>query len=481
MNRRDRSRSPFASFFRSGGSRYTRMQPAFWILAGFLLLVFATGGSSRADVPLLFVLRPVAILAGAYGLATLRRDHVIAYRYLFALAAAILVLTVIHLVPLPPVIWERLPGHDLVRAIDAAAGMSGQWRPLSLVPSKTVNALYALSVPVATLILAAQLTIEERIRILYVLLTLSSVSAIVGLLQAAGIPFSLYHSVSAPQTIEAAGLFANQNHQAALLATTIPMLAVMARIGGHRERSTRLLKPLAGAGIAAIIVLLIVTGSRAGLALGAVALAFTLFYGLLQVDRLDRMAPRTAMGIRLAVGLGLAAVAVLVTMLTSRGLALNRLETLGTDLRPKLWSSIVPILPDFQPWGSGIGSYVEVYRWYEPMNLLRETYSNHAHNEYLEVALTAGVPGLLLLGFASVLLVAVLWRNRRGSEPVTILARLGAVIIVVYACASATDYPLRTPLLSAVAVLAATWCTGARAIRRSRNAGTGSEAEAAAA
>ncbi|WP_294289836.1 O-antigen ligase family protein [uncultured Sphingomonas sp.] len=431
----------------------------FWLLAAFLTLVFATGGSSFGNVPQLVVLRPVAVLLAGYGLATLRRDHWQAYRTVFMMAIAIVALTAIHLVPLPPMLWHLLPGRDLAQAIDAAAGLQDAWRPLSLTPSRTINALFALAIPVATLVLAAQLGSRDRIRILYVLLALSAVSALIGLLQAAGLPISLFHTLSTADTIEAAGLFANQNHQAALLACAIPMLAVAARtVEKGRRAAQRIVKPLATAAGLVLVIQLIVTGSRAGLVLGTIAIAFTLFYGLAQSDRLDRMPPRMRLGIRAALVVGIAGAAALVTTLAARGLALQRLETVTADLRPRLWASILPILPDYQPLGSGIGSYVEVYRAHEPLALLRATYSNHAHNDYLEVLLTAGLPGLLLLVAAVVLVGRVLWRHRQGQAIDTVLARLGGTIIVIIACASVTDYPLRTPLLASVFVLAALWC-----------------------
>lgn len=448
----------FSPSVRRVGGEQGAVRLPFWILTAFLVLVLMTGGSSFGNVPQLIVLRPVAVLLAAYGIITLRREHWRDYRATFLMTIAIVGLTIVHLIPLPPPLWHVLPGRGLLRAIDATAGIEGQWRPLTLTPSRTVNALFALTIPVATLTIAVQLTAADRIRMLYVLLALGSVSAFIGLLQAAGLPISLYHVIGSPDAVEAAGLFANQNHQAALLAILIPALAVLPRIGGHGDRAKRIAKPLTAIGALAIVILLIVTGSRAGLILGMIALLATFFYGLLQSDWLDRMPRRMALGVKFVAVATVACAAVAITLWTARGLALQRLELVGADLRPRLWASIVPILPDYQPWGTGIGSYVEVYRWREPLALLRATYSNHAHNEYLEIALTAGVPGLILLAAAFVLTVMGLWRNRTGSDPAAILARLGGTIIVILACASITDYPLRTPLLSAVMVLAVVWC-----------------------
>uniref|UniRef100_UPI0015761843 O-antigen ligase family protein n=1 Tax=Sphingomonas bacterium TaxID=1895847 RepID=UPI0015761843 len=344
--------------------------------------------------------------------------------------------------------------HGRVRMIDAAAGVADGWRPVSLVPSRTVDALAALGVPVATLLLAARLTAADRVRVLHVLLLLAGASAFVGLLQASGLQISLFRV----NGFEISGLFANKNHQAALLAAMLPMLAVAARVTRLDRRSAWLVKLLAAGAALVVVVLIIVTGSRAGLVLGVGAILLALFYGLLRIELFERMPAWSAVATRLALGAVVAGSAALATVLAARGLAFSRLETAGADIRPLWWASIVHVLPGYLPWGSGIGSYDEVYRIIEPTALLRETYSNHAHNEYLEVALTAGIPGLLLTAAALLWAGREFWRNRRGAEPEPVFARLGVSIILILAVASITDYPLRTPLLSAVLALAASWC-----------------------
>lgn len=442
----------------SGGSRRDQAPgAAFWILAILLVAAFAAGGSSRADAPLLFLLRPFAILIAAWGLVTMPRERWSEYRMPVLLLAAVILLTAAHLIPLPPALWRALPGHAMVLALDAVPGMADVWRPLSLVPGATLNALASLSVPAATMLMAMQLAPADRIRILLVLLALILVSALLGVIQAAGVPISVYHSVTAEAGIEATGLFANRNHQAALLALALPAVAVAARVSEEIGIHRRLMRLLAVGGALFVLPLLIVTGSRAGLIVGVIAVFVTLFYGLFRSEWLARMRSGKAMAIRLAVAIVALVTTVAVTVLAGRDVALSRLETATSDLRPRLWASIVPILPDYQPLGSGIGSYVEVYRAREPLELLRETYSNHAHNEYLEIFLTAGVPGMLLLLIATVALALCAWRARRGSDPSTLLARLGCAILLILACASLGDYPVRAPALAAVLALAAIW------------------------
>jgi O-antigen ligase len=142
--------------------------------------------------------------------------------------------------------------------------------------------------------------------------------------------------------------------------------------------------------------------------------------------------------------------------------AIDRLSADGEDLRWPVWQSILEMLPAYMPWGTGIGSYAEAYQMLEPEALLRPTFSNHAHNEVLEVALTAGVPGLILLALASLSIVVGLARAFSANAPSSTsatLGRLGLSMIVVLVIASATDYPIRTPIMSAILVIAAVWAT----------------------
>ena len=47
--------------------------------------------------------------------------------------------------------------------------------------------------------------------------------------------------------------------------------------------------------------------------------------------------------------------------------------------------------------GSGVGSFQRVYRHFEDHSAVTRTFANHAHNDYLELALETGIPGILLL------------------------------------------------------------------------------------
>ena len=59
-----------------------------------------------------------------------------------ALMAAILILPLLQLVPLPPSVWQALPGRELPAQIDASLGLN-IWRPLTLDIEGTVRAVLA--------------------------------------------------------------------------------------------------------------------------------------------------------------------------------------------------------------------------------------------------------------------------------------------------------------------------------------------------
>lgn len=427
----------------------------FWLLAALLCIVFFTGGSSWDSEPQLMLLRPAAFLIAGCAILTLRWEHIARHWIVCALFLGAALLTAAHLVPLPYAWWSAIPGREIIVEIDKAAGLGQISRPLSMSPDATLNALYALSVPMAVLLLAVQLSVAGHQRILLLLLGLAGLSGLFGLLQAGGSDIAFY-----PAQTPTSGLFANRNHQGALLALLIPMAAAVGALGfgGHGSLLARV--AVAPAVTVIAIPLLLVTGSRSALVVAAVGLVFALLIWSAGKRRDGR-----AWWLRLALPVTLAAsvgALVWITGFAARDVAIDRLGGDEDDLRWPVWQSIIEMLPQYMPWGTGVGSYAQAYQILEPDKLLRPTISNHAHNEFLEVALTAGIPGLLLMALAAAALLLSLWRafsSKAGQDPAAIFSRLGAGMIVLLAIASATDYPTRTPILAAVLALAAVWAS----------------------
>jgi O-antigen ligase len=448
----------------------------YWALVFFLVLTFLTGGGSRADILSLVVLRPAAVLFCGVAFWSLSWEHVKAYRTLFGMAAAIFALVVFHLIPLPPAIWSSLPGREIITEIDNVAGLGKVWRPIAMVPSGAWNAFYSLFVPLAVLLLGAQLSREERFNLLPIVLGLGLLSGFLGIIQVAGPadgPLYLYNFTNNGSAV---GLFSNRNHQAILLASLFPMLAVYAATSARSEEQLTLKLWLAiGAGMV-LVPLLLVTGSRAGLILGVAGLISI----LLVYEKPASLTPKKRQGKSLNLRYGLLGLGALclgaLTIITSRAEAFQRLFAAGQveEDRFRVWVPITQMAWKYFPFGSGIGSFIEVYQIDEPNDLLGHQYFNHAHNDWLEVVMTAGFAGLILLGAALIFWAGLTLKSLRtplGESPAVSFGRLGAITILILALGSIGDYPLRTPSLACVFVIAILWLTGDQN-RSSKRGGT---------
>lgn len=446
--------------------RGTAALSPFRVLVGFLVLLLLTGGSSRADEMTLVVLRPLSFLVLGYAAYTLRADQARAYRFLLWMAALIVALPVLHLTPLPPVIWGALPGRDLVAEIDRAAGLEGLWRPLTLHPAGTWNALWSLAVPLAVLLLAIQLNRAELRRLLIVVMALilaSGLWSIVQMMTGLSGPAGLYRFTEGAAP---AGFFGNRNHQAFALACLFPMLAAwLAGMVGNRPASPSRGKAIKGldtptvmAALVALLLvpLLLVSGSRGGLLvaiLGMVSMPFILLRG----GRKDLQFTRL---VWLAVGACAVLALGLLTVYFSRALAIDRLfSDSQAEIRPAIAAATWQVAQHYAPVGAGMGSYVPVFMADEPYALLGPTYTNHAHNDWLELAQDGGVPALLLLlvvigavirGFAR----QVMARSGDHNDPLR-AAALSMFVLLALACT--VDYPAHVPIVMAVMTIAAVW------------------------
>jgi O-antigen ligase len=124
---------------------------------------------------------------------------------------------------------------------------------------------------------------------------------------------------------------------------------------------------------------------------------------------------------------------------------------------------------DFMPLGSGIGTFQRVYALYEDHDRLdTSTYVNHAHNDYLEIALETGVPGLIVLGLFLVWWARLAWRVWRPVD-VDPFARAGAVGSAVILIHSLVDFPLRTAAIGTCFALCLALLTRQRATPAPQN------------
>lgn len=437
---------------RHRSTRRARPSLAFWLLSTLMVVLCLAGGASRADVMGQVVVRAFAALLLAVALLTAKRpEEPLPRAVIFVLATALLI-PLLQLIPLPPALWEALPGRALFQA--AVPGPQ-PWRPIAIRPDATSNAAAALLIPITVLALACVLKRIEWERVLLVLVAIAGLSAIVGLLQVSG------SSVSSPLVNATAGavsgLFANRNHFALFLAIGSLIAPVWAAQNAD-QASWRI--PFAAAAMLFFFMLILASGSRAGILNGLLGSAIGLAIIRRELQRALSWLPRWG-GIAMAASVAIVvAVLVMLSVASDRAQSVNRVVamTSSEDMRARAFPTVVEMIRTYLPVGSGFGTFDTVFRIHEPFSLLKPTYFNHAHNDFLEIVLDGGVAAALLLaaalvwwGWASI----QVWRAAPSS--IANPGRLGSGILLLVLVASAFDYPARTPLMMAIIVLAATW------------------------
>lgn len=430
------------------------MRLSLWLLVIFLVALWIAGGASRADVLGQAVTRVSAwLILVAFALLSPFFDWRRVQSVLIFLGLSVLLL-IAQLIPLPPAAWMALPGRELLAQAAQVSGLSQPWRPLSVSPSGTMNALSSLVVPITVVVLAANLNRERHWRVVGMLLILILAGCLLALVQLSRSTFGNPLINFVPGAVS--GNFANRNHFALFVALGCLVAPAWGFRGGRRQRW----KPIAAlAMLPFLLLVLLVTGSRAGLALGAVGLIAGLAIVRREIQAELRSLPPLVAKLTVA-GSGLAlAIAVLLSVVLGRAVAVDRALDLqaGEDLRARALPYVFEAIATYFPVGAGFGTFDRVYRIVEPDALLQATYFNHAHNDWLEIALDGGAPAIALLLGALVWWAIQSVRAWRSNERDPILPRVGACALLLVLLASLPDYPARTPMIMAIVALAAVW------------------------
>lgn len=368
-----------------------------------------------------------------------------AARALFAIAALSIVLVIAQLIPLPPAVWTSIPGREHVVEGFALLGQPLPWLPVSLAPYDTAATAMTFIPPLAILagMLVAGAYRASWIAIAVLVATFASV--LLGALQVGGgestqSPWYLYRRTNHGF---ATGFFANSNHMATLLVVSVPLLFALIAELRRKSRNLRAAAAvglIAAAGILVLLVGIFLNGSLAVLLLGlpVVAMSATIL-----------MPPRSPAR-RAVVGSAIVSVAsilaVYMTPLQDKVFASN---STSFDTRWEIWSRTVPAIGDNWSTGSGIGSFAKVYPRYEEHADVLRTFINHAHNDYLEIVLETGVPGILLV------FLWFHWWQRRATaawrssaqDRYALAAAIASAAVLFH---SLVDYPLRTAALISI-------------------------------
>jgi len=372
---------------------------------------------------------------------------------------ALFVLFAAHLLPLPPQVWMQLPGREIAVVSDRAVFGELPWRPLSLDPDATLDSL-AMLLPAFALYVAVRLGNRDRRQAILAGVAIAALLGVfAGLLQLSAPGAQILHFYPRGDYQWPVGFFTNRNHQATFLLSALPVCAILLAGQTRRHGAMRSAGILTGAAMI-LAVGVLVTGSRSGSALLPLAVAGTAlaWRGIRRAPPRTTELPPARRSVRAgAAGMAGAAILVLGILALAGSESLTAVFRRGdviSDQRFDFWPFVISASMHYWPWGSGIGTFLTGYQLQEPLESLSPLYLNHAHNDFLEIFLEAGVPGLILALVCLAELGAMSWRAWRsgadGHGPGMMAARLASVAVCLPVLHSLLDYPLRTISISSV-------------------------------
>lgn len=428
------------------------LSPSFLLLVALLGATWLAGGASRGDVAGQVIVRTVAwsavVLASLFG----DRPSFSRVRGVVVILLAALLLALLQCVPLPPEAWQALPGRTMLAEAATASGQAQPWRPLAIVPSAAGNAAASLVMPLTTLLLVCGLRDAEWRWLPGLVLAMIAASMLLGLLQFSGGGFDNPFVNDSPAQV--GGTFANRNHFALLMALGCVLAPTWAFLDGRRPGWR-------GPAVIGLLLLfalaILASGSRAGLILGGAGLALGLALVRRPIRRELSRYPRWVAFALVAGIIGMITIPVLLSIAAGRAVSIDRMLAINPeqDIRSRALPTILAMVGTYFPVGSGLGGFDTLFRIHEPFNLLKPTHFNHAHNDWLEIALDAGLPGILLLvGSMGWWAWASVRAWRAGGRD---LAGPASAMLLLVFVASGFDYPARTPIIMVVMVIMAVW------------------------
>ena len=382
-------------------------------------------------------------------------------RPLVALLLLSLAFPLLQIVPLPPAIWQAIPGRALiVQALELAGQSSDSWRPFSVDSMRTLASFCAMIVPASVLILGFSLSFRHRVWLAWTAIIVALAIALLGFVQLSSANTIAITQWITPDDDVLYGTFSNRNSGGLLFV----IAAILTLALPYRSNFKHILA------IGAVVLLLplaaILTQSRTSMALLVVFLAFV---GLRIVTALlsrksspdqpaqNGLAPKKGLanwqlcGIAL---LGLALPVLLAISLFSGGRAADSFERYSViqNDRWERWDDSSYVIDRYWPAGVGMGNFDEVFQIDESLEYLSPPRAGRAHNDYLEVVIESGIVGpLLILAW----LIWSVWALTRPGSPEGRWLRLGGfAVICCFAMQSIFDYPLRSQALITIAALA---------------------------
>jgi len=364
-------------------------------------------------------------------------------RQLLIIAILAILVVALQLLPLPASVWPRLGGREAIAADYRLLGLAVPSLPLSLTPYKSLNSLFGLIPPLAIFCAIVRLKAYRGSFMAAALLAGVIAGVMLGALQVASAdpdssPWYLFEEVNVGVAV---GFFANANHMATLLVISLPFLAALvAAARGNAQRYSAFVALAAGAGLV-VVVGLALNGSLAGYGLALPVLAASALIVIPARSQLRRWLFILATVLLVAAVAGLAS-----TSVGSR--KFDAQAATSVQSRQDILATTFTAIKNHFPWGSGLGSFRDVYAGYEDPRQVTTTFVIHAHDDYAELILETGLAGLVVLVLFLIWWGAAVRRVWQTAEfgPFARAASIASAAMLVH---SIVDFPLRTAAISA--------------------------------
>ena len=360
-----------------------------------------------------------------------------------------LCLTAIYLVPLPQTQWANLPGRDFY--LEGVNWINQQSvtpaLALSLVPAETLIALLSLIAPLGIFLAASYLPETKVKQLVMVFLGVAALQAALGLIQYASNNPVFFFGLE-PNGQSAQGTYRNRDHFAALMEMALPISIglTLFTLGQHhrgQQHDTKRFTWLTlnntlifGSLMLLILLAGIFSRSRAGVFLTIIAvilssLIFARHIGGKQSAGITAVIATITTGFAVSIGL---------IPILNRFVAQDPLE----DGRWEIFNNTIEGIRTFFPFGSGPGTFPDVYRAFQPIEQMR--FVNNAHNDYLELLFEMGAAATFLIT-AFILLYIYGWVKLWGKawNQLHFIQNAAGVGIFILLLHSLTDFNLHTP------------------------------------
>ena len=420
------------------------------LAALFLAAALALGGGgSPSPLPELMLESLAGLTAVLWSFGVLRSPGFSCVPYTARVITIILVaIPVLQLIPLPPFLWQALPGRKVEYDALALIGEQSDWRAWSLAPARTLSSLLSLGPPLLLLTMTSALNKDGRLALIWSIAIIAVATIFLGALQHGSgeeSPLQFYGDMSHALL----GFQANQNSTADLLLVALMTGPLLVRNAIERQQiSSRpsVVFAISGASMAVCALCVVLTSSRMGIALLPIPIAASLWIlrPWIRLTRRAFLAMLVAALVALPLSFALAQTNPVLANVISR-------FNFDHELRPQLWRDGLFAAKKYFPFGVGMGNFIPAYIADERLEVVEQMMPNRAHNEFIELVTEAGLLGLGALSAVYFLLIRETWRTRGVTKKLAPgLVCFANVALGIFALHSIVDYPFRSLSLASL-------------------------------